>query len=143
MNRRRFIRVVPGASFAGLCLPGLLGGCAGLVYITPTVEGERLVVEQAALAEHRFVLVQHPYDDRPIYLHRYEDGAFTAVSTRCAHQGCQVEPAGDRLACPCHGSEYTLDGVVVKSPAERNLQQFEVTTDAQRIYIALERRGGS
>jgi Rieske Fe-S protein len=134
---------VPGASLAGLCLPGLLGGCAGLVYVTPAVDGDRLVVERTTLAERRFVLVQHPYDDRPIYLHRHDSGAFTAVSTRCAHQGCQVEPAGDRLACPCHGSEYTLDGVVVKSPAERNLRRFGVTADVRRIFIELENRDGS
>lgn len=101
------------------------------------MEGDRLVVRRVDLAAHSFAMVEHPSLSRAVYLHRNPEGTYTAVLTRCTHRGCQVEPTGDRLACPCHGSQYTQTGEVLRGPAERALQRFEVTEDAEAIYIHL------
>ena len=51
-----------------------------------------------------------------------------ALSARCTHLGCTVTLAadGESLVCPCHGSEYDLEGNVVGGPAPRPLQVLEV-----------------
>ena len=108
-----------------------------LTYINPIVENNRLVVLRLEMLEHTFVMVKVPDSNRPIYLHQHDENTFTAVSTRCAHRGCQVEPAGDLLICPCHGSEYTLKGEVVKSPADQDLESFSVEASETHIYIQL------
>ncbi|WP_456424644.1 QcrA and Rieske domain-containing protein [Rhodocaloribacter sp.] len=138
MDRRGFIIRLERLSLGALCGGAVLsGGCAGVAYVQAIRVKNRLVLRKADLAEHTGVLVELPGAERPIYLHRRGPDAYVAVWTRCTHRGCEVEPAGDRLVCPCHGSEYTLSGVVVKAPAERDLRQYPVTTDDEHVYIEL------
>jgi cytochrome b6-f complex iron-sulfur subunit len=132
MDRRDFI-LTAGA----LCSALAISGCAGFRYISSVQEGNRLVVRRTDFGDGRYALLENPQLPRAIYLHRLEDGAFSAVLTRCSHRGCQVEPAGDRLACPCHGSEYTFTGTVLHGPAERPLYRYTVTADVDNIYIEL------
>ena len=48
-----------------------------------------------------------------------------------------IRQRGDRLVCPCHGSEYDLDGNVVKGPAWKNLEIIpsKITSDGTHIEI--------
>ncbi len=45
----------------------------------------------------------------------------------CTHLGCLPKWQEDRFACPCHGSQYTLDGNWIKGPAPRGLDLFKTT----------------
>ena len=57
-------------------------------------------------------------DDRGIY----------ALSSVCTHRGCTVHLEGSSgFGCPCHDSEYDLQGTVTQGPAERPLKHFEVS----------------
>src|SRR5262249_62108374 len=57
---------------------------------------------------------------------------FYAVSSACTHRGCVVMPFdGNSIVCPCHGSEYALDGTVTKPPATTNLQAYSVDFDGR------------
>lgn len=94
-------------------------------------------MQRVDVGAHSYALLEHPEISRAIYLHRLSDSNFSAVLTRCTHRGCQVEPAGDRLACPCHGSEYRVTGEVLRGPAERPLSRYRVSADDARIYIHL------
>jgi len=42
-------------------------------------------------------------------------GAVSARSGVCTHQGCRLDLAGQRLACPCHKTFFRLDGTVITS----------------------------
>jgi cytochrome b6-f complex iron-sulfur subunit len=136
MERRDFMKALAAGSVCA-ALPVALAGCAGFRYLAYTREGNRLVVSRTAFGEGPYALLENPQLPRAIYLHRFEDGTFGAVLTRCMHKGCQVEPAGDRLACPCHGSEYSFRGEVLNGPTEHPLLRYQVTADAQNIYIEL------
>jgi cytochrome b6-f complex iron-sulfur subunit len=143
MNRREFLGraecLGAGALAAGLSLP--LGGCIGFHSVTTSVVGNRLAVALDELGDRRFALVDAPGLPLPLYLYRRDDGSFSAVSTRCMHRGCQVEPAADHLVCPCHGSEYTNTGEVLKGPTERPLRSLPVAVDDSRILIELPADG--
>lgn len=139
LARRTFVRSLGRAS-AGLVCAGMvlpLAGCAGVPYAPATLVRGRLRVAEGSFGEGGEVLVDHPRDARPILVRRAPDGRYTAVSTRCSHRGCQVAPRGDRLACPCHGSEYTLEGDVLQGPAERPLRSFPTEVRGGAVLIDL------
>jgi cytochrome b6-f complex iron-sulfur subunit len=54
---------------------------------------------------------------------------FYALSTVCPHLGCTVEQANDGFQCPCHGSQFTLQGQVINGPAETDLSPVLVEKD--------------
>lgn len=139
MERRAFLRSIECAAIGALCggLPASILSCSGLRYVPASRDGNRLAVLRADIGTAPFVLLQHPTIPRSIYLHHHPDGNYSAVLTLCSHQGCEVEPAGDRLACPCHGSQYELTGEVIRGPAERPLRRYDVTADLEHIYIHL------
>lgn len=59
-------------------------------------------------------------------------------SSHCTHLGCTINKVeSDRFVCPCHGSEYNLNGKVVKGPAYKNLQTipFQISEDGKNIII--------
>jgi cytochrome b6-f complex iron-sulfur subunit len=67
------------------------------------------------------------------------DGNFSAVSAVCTHMGCEViyDANLGRLVCPCHNSEYGLDGRNIKGPASRPLKPYAVRTENARVIIVL------
>jgi cytochrome b6-f complex iron-sulfur subunit len=51
--------------------------------------------------------------------------SFVAVTAVCTHEACTVTGfASSVYVCPCHGSQYTTGGTVVRGPATRALRQF-------------------
>lgn len=62
----------------------------------------------------------------------------TVLSSHCTHLGCKINKVEKgRLACPCHGSEYDLDGNVLKGPAFKNLEKisWKISNDGTNIEI--------
>ncbi len=68
------------------------------------------------------------------WLMRDESG-FYAVSGLCTHLGCTVSEEAGEFVCPCHGSRFRHDGLILKGPALRPLRHLEVslTEDHQLI----------
>lgn len=67
------------------------------------------------------------------------DGQKTKVlSARCTHLGCTInQTENGRLVCPCHGSEYDLNGNVLKGPAYKNLEVLpsKIISDGTQIEV--------
>jgi cytochrome b6-f complex iron-sulfur subunit len=52
--------------------------------------------------------------------------AFVALTSICTHQNCTITGFANQLyVCPCHGSEYSMSGQVVRGPAPSALRQFQ------------------
>jgi len=144
MKRRDFVQCLPAVA-SGLMVGTAslsLGACTGVPYITPRPRPGGLAVSGSVLDEQGAAFIQSPGMERPIYLHRDPSGKTVAVLASCTHRGCQPRPSGDRLVCPCHGSEFSLNGDVVEGPAERSLIRYEVTQEEDEVVIWLERRAG-
>jgi len=64
------------------------------------------------------------------------DGRLRAVSGICTHQGCRLvlEARPVRLACPCHGSTFALDGAVI-------FHQLPITLSALPQFAVRESGG--
>lgn len=133
-DRRQFVRAGT-AAMAAVILPG----CASLVARrVPLVDGlVRLSLRQHPELSERGGSLRLLPDGwtEPLYVMSLDDGAFAALSPICTHRGCTVEPDGTGFTCPCHGSEYDRRGLVLKGPAERNLQQFPATVREGELVI--------
>ena len=60
------------------------------------------------------------------------------LSSHCTHLGCIINKVENgRLICPCHGSEFDLNGNAVKGPAYKSLPSipFKIDKDTRQIII--------
>ncbi|MCH7530504.1 MAG: Rieske (2Fe-2S) protein [Gemmatimonadetes bacterium] len=142
MNRRDFVKSLPVVP-AGLLLGAsalTLSACGGMPYLAPRGSGNRLVVSAARVPEAG-VLLQRPGMEHPVFVHATEQGGYTALLVRCTHRGCQPDPVGDRFVCPCHGSEFDLEGAVLRGPAERSLLRYRVAREGEDVVVTLQGEG--
>ncbi len=63
-----------------------------------------------------------------------------AVNAVCTHKQCLVgyAPKKGHIACPCHGSDFTLSGEVLSGPATEPLQTYPAKLTQDKIIITLE-----
>ncbi len=61
------------------------------------------------------------------------------LSDVCTHLGCKVKFLEERkiFQCPCHKSEYSIYGKVIKGPAKKNLKRlkFKILNNKIKIII--------
>ena len=136
MQRKAFLKKCATLTAGVACLD-LLMGCTSVPYAPYTMRGNTAIVERSDLAPQGFVLLEIFSLPAPVFVTRLNDGAFSAVLLRCTHRGCTVKPAGNRLQCPCHGSQYTPDGTVINGPAPNDLVRYPVTADTEYLRIRL------
>jgi Rieske Fe-S protein len=63
------------------------------------------------------------YDRHVAAIYKDEAHQIHAIDSKCTHMNCTiawntVEKSWD---CPCHGSRFTCDGVVLNAPAQKDL----------------------
>lgn len=137
MRRRKFIKQCGAAGLACAVGSAMLTSCNSAFYVPHLVEGNQIIVTKSEFpAESKYVLVKNSRLPAPLYLCRNDGDSFTALLMECTHKACEVQPFGDQLHCPCHGSEFSNTGKVLEGPAEVDLRKFKVTTDAEKIYIS-------
>ena len=66
-----------------------------------------------------------------------EDKNVVAYMPACTHLACAYhwESTNQKFVCPCHGSEFSLDGKVVAGPAPRPLDRFLTKVQDGRVMI--------
>jgi cytochrome b6-f complex iron-sulfur subunit len=64
-----------------------------------------------------------------------DGGGVYAVSTVCTHLGCIVRAEADRFQCPCHGSQFKLDGTVARGPAPKALPWLAVSVSEDEVIV--------
>lgn len=69
---------------------------------------------------------------------RTSQAQFVAVSLICKHKGCTVELTGNKFVCPCHGSEYDINGKVTEGPSTKNLDTHPVVYDAAAETVTVK-----
>jgi len=89
------------------------------------------------MGDEKFVVLNHPSLQAPIYLKKTDKDHFDALLMLCTHKGCDVKPAGAIMVCPCHGSQFLSTGEVLRGPATERLAEFPVTLDKNFIRIKI------
>lgn len=61
-------------------------------------------------------------------------GDFKGFSSVCTHSGCTISKVlTAAVMCPCHGSQFALDGSVMKGPATKPLEPKAITVQGDSI----------
>ena len=139
LSRRDFIKLSTNALFG---LSGLLG-LGGLVryfsYLPdpgPPTEFDLGDVASYPVGSRSLRL------DIPAVIHNRE-GEIVAYSLICTHLGCTTENDDDEFTCPCHGSRFDKDGMVLKGPTQKSLQKLRVDIledNTLRLYTDGDRK---
>jgi cytochrome b6-f complex iron-sulfur subunit len=61
-----------------------------------------------------------------------------ALSATCTHRGCSMDfdSTQSLITCPCHGSEFSETGAVVRGPATIPLKVYTATVSNETITIS-------
>ena len=114
-SRRKFITTLTMLLASG----GML-----IRYLTPRTPAKRRVLVSAAAADvppggallfrsERVALMK-------------DNAGFYALSLICTHLGCTVVVTEDELSCPCHGSRFDQQGMVLTGPADKSLVKLKL-----------------
>ena len=69
---------------------------------------------------------------------RTAQDSFTALTAVCTHEACTVTSvSGQIYVCPCHGSQFSATGGVVKGPATSPLRQFSTRFAGNVLTVTL------
>ncbi|MDE0022310.1 MAG: Rieske 2Fe-2S domain-containing protein [Candidatus Poribacteria bacterium] len=72
-----------------------------------------------------------------ILLARVSEEEVAANTALCTHAQCvsAYNANRERLECPCHGSQFGLDGQVIVGPANRPLLNFKATIHEDSVFL--------
>jgi len=117
--------------------------------LTAMIENELGVLVPVAVLAAPGGSVQYSFNTgfHPFTLNRVEVDHFVTLDSVCTHNGCVVGRYKARVVgtdesvnppvpilvnlmkCPCHGSQYDIEGRVIGGPAQRDLARFETSYD--------------
>ncbi len=141
-SRRDFLGFGLAAMVASAC-----GGCSQSGFRKPDLIASQAdgtirlsEADSSALFKSKVgFLVQLKESGEKIIVVHIGGGTLFAVNSVCTHMGCDVnyDQKFSHFLCPCHGSEYGLDGQNIKGPAKRPLKSYTVRTENSRVVIVL------
>lgn len=142
LDRREFLKQMGWIAAAGAPVLLSAAGCA------PSLQTYRVVPHNGTITLSLStypelqtvgggISLSVPQGEDPILLVRSGNESFAALSPVCMHLGCTVRKESMFFRCPCHGSTYTLEGEVVRGPAQRSLQRYPVLVSEDTIMIQI------
>lgn len=148
MKRREFIVSSCAACLSTTALAGILSSCTATRYVAGKLNKDGLMVDaddfivkgNGKISYRSYIVVRNEELKFPICVYRFSDSDYSALWMQCAHQGAEVQVAGNYLQCPAHGSEYDNRGHVTNGPAERDLRTFPVIVNNNQLFIDLRKK---
>ncbi len=146
MKRKTFIKSCCLACISGSFATALLESCTSQNMLSGKLtasgiafpENAFLIKKKNTKSYKKYVVVTHEDLAFPVCVFRDGEHAYTALLMKCTHQGAELQPFGDVLQCPAHGSEFDREGHVISGPAVTPLRSFPVTVDNGTVNISLQ-----
>jgi Rieske Fe-S protein len=90
------------------------------IKIADIEEADQLAGDEGAILSKGF---------RKIAVYRDATGTLHSFTAVCPHLGCVLQWNGDEKTfdCPCHGSRFSKEGVVINGPAVSNLERIKIS----------------
>ena len=79
--------------------------------------------------------VTDPTSGEQVWVLQLDAGQYTALNSKCPHQGCAVSfvSKSGGFQCPCHGSKFSSTGALVSGPATTGLTSVPVAKSGSEI----------
>lgn len=145
MNRKEFIIKSCTTCIGATVLSNILSSCTATKFANGKLTRNGIIMDPKEFSLNEegkyrlYVIVRNESLLFPICVYRFSDNDYTAIWMQCAHQGAELNVAGDYLQCPAHGSEYDNRGKVTNGPADRDLRTFPVRIDNNQLFIDLRK----
>lgn len=149
-NRRDFVSRLFGATVMSMAAPVILGeliptlsakaGVLSGIYSFKITDFPALTV--GGLVWISVPNMPAPFKNKKVIVYRKSETEFISYSESCTHQGCSVGETNfnsttKKHVCPCHGSQFSAEGLVTKGPATSDLNSFKTTNDGSRVNIEI------
>jgi cytochrome b6-f complex iron-sulfur subunit len=143
MKRRKFIKSCCYTTI-GITLAGsFLQSCGSIYYASVSRNANKLVIAKSEFWQLKkdkkvyrsFVLIKTEDSEFPICIYKIKEDTYVASLLKCTHRDCELNVGGGIYSCPCHGSEFSVQGDVLEGPAEDKLKTFKTETDNENIYL--------
>lgn len=146
VSRRNFLAFIGWASWWGM-LAAWFGGTA--LSLMPQVLYEPVAYFKAGKPGDYMMGVSEKWmAEQRVWIVRTEKGLY-AFWSECRHLGCTPAwyPGENLFKCPCHGSNYDIEGDVKAGPAPHSLYrcQVSITPDGQILVnkaVKVDETGG-
>lgn len=139
MQRREFLKSSCSYCLAvssGLLLTSL-SSCASAPVLEAQVVDNKITVPLSAFAGSDVQILRPSNLLFDIALHREADGQFRALVLQCTHASNQLTQTGDGYTCPAHGSQFDIEGRVIRGPAQLPLRHLPTEQSQSMIVVYL------
>lgn len=154
LSRRRFYL---GAIYGLMALMGMALGVPSAVYLffPPKSRKEEQFVEATDLAKletgvpEEVIFRRNRVDGWKVssqktsaWVVKKSDKEVIAFAPSCTHLGCafRYEERKKTFLCPCHTSNFDLDGKVLDGPAPRPLDRYDVKIEGNKLMLGQIRK---
>lgn len=138
MNRRNFLNWV-GISWIASCLPVAIAACSTKETTKNTSVSQewQQIGNSSELNNNGKLLAKNTSVGEVLVVKTSQQNNLVAVNPTCTHAGCTVEWKSDtnKFVCPCHGSEFNIDGKVHTAPATTPLTTYAVKVEGDSVLI--------
>jgi len=137
MKRRDFIKWV-GLGWIATSLPIAIAACSSESTTPKTsASGDWQTVGTSAELDKAGQLLAKNSPVGPVLVVGTSKTAITAVDPTCTHKGCTVawQAQTKKFACPCHHSEFGVDGKVQKGPATEPLKTYTAKIEGNSVVV--------
>lgn len=132
LNRREFVAIAAVGACACCAAADVEGDASSQPSSQPAVEP----FDAGALAEFAADGIFDKFrKDKKVILYRQENKLY-ASTANCSHKRCLLMVLdGEKLKCPCHGSEFDINGVPTVGPAKLSLFRYGVASKDGRVIV--------
>ncbi|MBW4677186.1 MAG: ubiquinol-cytochrome c reductase iron-sulfur subunit [Desmonostoc geniculatum HA4340-LM1] len=134
MKRRDFINWV-GLGWIASSLPVAIAACSSQTNSAST--DWQTVGTSAELDKTGQLLAKNSPAGPVLVVGTSKSQNLTAVNPTCTHAGCTVGWKADtkKFVCPCHGSEFGVNGKVQRGPATEALKTYAAKIEGNSVVV--------
>ncbi len=134
ISRRYFLELI-SAGAIGISAAGALALTAN--YLSPNVVKEPPTKFKIGMPDEYPPGSVTLDKEQKVFIVRAKEGNFYALSAVCTHLGCITnwKQEEDIIACPCHGSRFSKEGVKVAGPAPRSLPRYSMSLEDGQLVV--------
>ncbi len=136
-SRRTFLKNTCAACIGMSALGIFLDACSTSQHVVKSsVENNTCAIPMEKFQTTRTVILRNkqlPFDILVVH----EKDQFFALQMRCTHNDVALSFSGNKLICTAHGSEFDMQGHVVKEPAALPLTNYRTEVKENQLLIYL------